>query len=162
MARSRSPSRQTRRAATSCCSPTPAVGRRSDDARLAAIERAGALAVGVDTDAYLDRAARQDPRCLQLLDDAEGLSRQLQREHPGSEYFFPILAGVGKGGALAGAILAQAPPATIGGGVSIDPWSAVDGPRAFCERVATRDDEGEPRNPRCPDLEKSVDRRALS
>jgi type IV secretory pathway VirJ component len=115
-----------------------------DDARLEAIARAGALAIGVDTDAYLDRAARLDPRCLQLLGDAEGLSRQLQRQNPGAKYYFPILAGVGKGGALAEAILAQAPVATIGGAVSIDPWNSVSATREFCPRVPTRDDAGEP------------------
>jgi len=115
----------------------------ADDARLQAIARAGALAVGVDTDAYLDRAARLDPRCLQLLGDAEGLSRQLQREHPGTEYFFPILAGVGRGGALAAAIVAQAPAATIGGAVSVDPWGSVGTARSFCSRVLSREDEGE-------------------
>jgi type IV secretory pathway VirJ component len=111
-----------------------------DDSRLDAIAKAGALAVGVDTDAYLDRAASFDPRCLQLLGDAEGLSRQLQRERPGSEYFFPVLAGVGRGGALVGAILAQAPKATVGAGVSLDPWASVGTERAFCPRVARADD----------------------
>jgi type IV secretory pathway VirJ component len=114
-----------------------------DDARLEAIAHAGALAVGVDTDAYLDRAARLDPRCLQMLGDAEGLSRQLQRQNPGAEYYFPILAGIGKGGALAEAILAQAPAATLGGAVSIDPWNSVGTSRNFCSRVLTRDDAGE-------------------
>jgi type IV secretory pathway VirJ component len=125
----------------------------NDDARLDAIARVGSLVIGVDTDAYLARAARQDPRCLQLLGDAEGLSRQLQRQHPGSEYFFPILAGVGKGGALAGAILAQAPSRTIGGAVSLDPESVVLGaPRDFCPRVATRQDVGERHVFGVPDL----------
>ena len=116
---------------------------RKDDARLEAISRAGALAVGVDTDAYLDRAARLDPRCLQLLGDAEGLSRQLQRQNPGAEYYFPILAGIGKGGALAEAILAQAQVATLGGAVSVDPWNSVGTTREFCHRVLTRDDASE-------------------
>ena len=112
-----------------------------DDARLAAIAKAGALAVGVDTDSYLKRAADSDPRCLQLLGDAEALSRQLQREHPGAEYFFPLLAGTGRGGALVGEILAQAPPATIGGGASLDPWVSVGTERAFCARVSKPSDK---------------------
>ena len=115
----------------------------NDDARLNAIARAGALAVGVDTDAYLDRAARLDARCLQLLGDAEALSRQLQRQYPGTEYYFPILAGVGRGGALAGAIIAQAPVATIAGAISVDPPNSVGATRDFCPRVLTRDDDGE-------------------
>jgi type IV secretory pathway VirJ component len=116
----------------------------ADEAMLQAVARAGSIAVGVDTDGYLDRAERLDPRCLQLLGDAESLSRQLQREYPGTEYYFPILAGIGRGGALAGAILAQAPGATIKGGVAVDPWSSVGVTREFCSRVLTRDDAGEP------------------
>ena len=80
-----------------------------DQARLDAIAGAGAIAVGVDTDAYLARVASSDPRCAQLVGDTEGFSRQLQREHAGAEYFYPIVAGVGKGGAVAGAIIGQAP-----------------------------------------------------
>ncbi len=36
-----------------------------DQARLDAIARAGAITVGVDTDAYLARVASSDPRCAQ-------------------------------------------------------------------------------------------------
>ena len=111
---------------------------------------AGALAVGVDTDVYLARVASKEAPCDQLVGDVEGLSRQLQREHGGAEYFFPILTGVGKGGALAGAILAQTPPATLGGAVSLDPWAVVQTSHGFCTRVPS--DGVEPRHWRVPIL----------
>ena len=111
---------------------------------------AGALAVGVDTDVYLARVASKEAPCDQLVGDAEGLSRQLQREHGGAEYFFPILTGVGKGGALAGAILAQTPPATLGGAVSLDPWAVVQTSHGFCTRFPS--DGVEPRHWRVPIL----------
>ncbi len=124
----------------------------SDQARLAALASAGALAVGVDTDAYLAHIASVPATCDQLVGDTEGLSRRLQREHAGTEYFYPLLVGVGKGGALAGAILAQAPGATLDGAVSIDPWSVLQTSHRFCPRVVTRDDAGERLNFRVPIL----------
>ena len=123
-----------------------------DQARLEALSAAGALTVGVDTDAYLARVASVPAACDQLVGDTEGLSRRLQREHVGAEYFYPLLVGVGKGGALAGAILAQAPAATFGGAVSIDPWSVLETSHGFCPRVVTRDDAGERQTFRVPIL----------
>ncbi len=117
--------------------------KADDQARLDALAGAGALAVGVDTDAYLARVASVPADCDQLVGDTEGLSRRLQREHAGAEYFYPLLVGVGEGGALAGAILAQAPGATLGGAVSVDPWSVLETSHGFCPRVVTRDDAGE-------------------
>jgi type IV secretory pathway VirJ component len=122
----------------------------ADQVRLDSLAGAGALAVGVDTDAYLARVASEVAPCDQLVGDVEGLSRQLQREHGGAEYFFPILTGVGKGGALAGAILAQTPPATLGGAVSLDPWAVVQTSHGFCTRFPS--DGVEPRHWRVPIL----------
>jgi len=123
-----------------------------DQVRLDAIAAAGALAVGVDSDAYLARVAAVDAPCDQLVGDTEGLSRKLQREHAGAEYFFPILAGVGKGGALAAAILAQAPDATLGGAVALDPWSVLQTSHGFCPRVPSREDNSGSRYLQAPVL----------
>jgi type IV secretory pathway VirJ component len=125
---------------------------RDDQARLDAIAAAGALAVGVDTDAYLARVASSDARCAQLIGDTEGFSRRVQRENSGVEYFYPILAGVGKGGAVAGSILAQAPDRTLGGAVSIDPWGVVEVAHGWCPRVASGADSHAPRTFRVPIL----------
>ena len=105
---------------------------RADDAALAALASAGALSVGVDLDAYLARIAATTARCDQLVGDAEGLSRQLQRRDGGGQYFFPILAGSGAGGMLAAATLAQAPVNTLAGAVSIDPQPWLPGARPLC------------------------------
>ena len=122
----------------------------ADQVRLDSLAGAGALAVGVDTDVYLARVASKEAPCDQLVGDVEGLSRQLQREHGGAEYFFPILTGVGEGGALAGAIMAQTPPATLGGAVSLDPWAVVQTSHGFCTRFPS--DGVEPRHWRVPIL----------
>jgi type IV secretory pathway VirJ component len=128
-------------------------GWTSDDqARLDAIAAVGAIAVGVDTDAYLARVASSDPRCAQLVGDTEGFSRQIQREHAGAEYFYPIVAGVGKGGAVAGAIIGQAPDRTLGGAVSIDPWGVLGAAHGWCPRVASEGESQAPRTFRVPIL----------
>ena len=109
---------------------------------LEGLARQGALAVGVDTDAYLARVASVPADCDQLVGDVEGLSRQLQREHAGAEYYFPILAGIGEGGALAGAILAQSPVNTVDGAVSLDPRGTIQTKHRFCPRVSSTSDGG--------------------
>ncbi len=93
----------------------------ADQAVLDALAGQGVLAVGVDTDAYLARLAGTGKPCDQLVGDAEALSRQLQHERGGDTYAFPILAGIGAGGTLARAILAQAPGHTLAGAAALDP-----------------------------------------
>lgn len=104
----------------------------ADQTTLDALGKNGALAVGVDTKLYLDRIADGDRPCDNLVGDVEALSRQLQRTHGGLEYHFPILAGAGEGGTLAGAILAQAPVNTLAGAVSLDPSIGLSGKRPVC------------------------------
>jgi type IV secretory pathway VirJ component len=102
------------------------------DADIAFLTKVGALVVGVDTKAYFANILRSGKPCDQLVGDAEALSRQLQRLHPGSEYFFPILAGLGQGGTLAYAVLAQAPNNTFSGAVSLDPAPEISGIPPLC------------------------------
>ena len=97
----------------------------SDDTA-AALARDGALVVGVDLPDYLARLdALSGEACHDVVGDIESISRQVQRERGNTRYLTPIVAGIGEGGALAAAILAQAPAATIAGAVSYDPTVAV-------------------------------------
>lgn len=115
----------------------------TDQATLEALGKNGALAVGVDTKIYLDRIANGDRPCDSLVGDVESLSRQLQREHSGLEYHFPILAGVGEGGTLAGAVLSQAPVNMLAGAISLDPSLGLKGNRPICAgQPATHGDGG--------------------
>lgn len=104
----------------------------ANQAALAALGRQGALAVGVNTKTYLARLSAEKEPCHNLVGDVEILSRRLQREHSGLQYHFPILAGVGAGGTLAGAILAQAPVNTVAGAVSVDPSVVLPSERPLC------------------------------
>lgn len=104
----------------------------ADQATLEKIARLGALAVGVDMTAYVGKIAGDGLGCDKLVADVELLSRQLEREHSGSDYYFPILAGVGEGGTLAARILSQAPGRTIAGAVSVNPGGAVHSGGPLC------------------------------
>jgi len=99
--------------------------KEEDQRALDALAAQGSLAVGVDLDTYLSNVVplpRPGVRpCSDLVGDVEGLSQKLQRGRVGDNYHFPILVGMGAGGALAQLILAGSPPHTIAGAVTIDP-----------------------------------------
>ena len=111
-----------------------------DRTRLEAIADAGAIAVGVNTMTYLRNLSHAEPGCLLLFRDAETLGRQLQREHPTTQYRVPIVAGEGIGGALASRIVAQSPLQTVGGAVAVDPSTTLPLDREICTRPLEADD----------------------
>jgi type IV secretory pathway VirJ component len=100
----------------------------SDDDAAQALAHEGALVIGVNTAAYLTRASksRKDRDHLYLVGDAFDANELAQRQAGISTYLTPTLAGIGEGGTLAELMLAQAPPATIAGAVSIDPTATID------------------------------------
>ena len=103
-----------------------------DNAVAAKLSAEGALVVEVDTDRYLAKLNSLPDKCFNLGGDIEGLSRHLQHDRAYPTYRSPILAGVGVGGALAEAALAQVPSATYAGTVSLDPAVAVPTVRPLC------------------------------
>jgi type IV secretory pathway VirJ component len=109
-----------------------AVGWTSaDDKAARALSRGAAMVVGVDTKTYLQNLSRGSEPRYYLVADVEAVSQQLERKLGNSNYETPILAGIGEGGVLAELILAQAPPHTIAGAVSIDPTASVATDRPF-------------------------------
>jgi phosphatidylglycerol lysyltransferase len=108
----------------------------SDDTA-AALARDGALVVGVDLPAYLQRLQPlAGQTCHNVVGDIESISRQIQRERGSTSYRTPIVAGIGEGGALAAIILAQAPAATIAGAVSYDPTISVHSRIPLCSATS--------------------------
>lgn len=103
----------------------------SDDAA-AAMARDGALVLGVDLPGYLRRLEAHREACHQVVGDIESISRRIQRERGNASYQTPIVAGVGEGGTLAAAILANAPAATIAGAIAYDPTVSVRGTVPLC------------------------------
>ena len=85
----------------------------------------GAVVVGVDLPSYQRGLAASGDGCHYVLSEVEDLSKRLQRERGFAGYQPPILAGIGAGGTLAYAALAQSPAATVSGAVSVDPAPAL-------------------------------------
>lgn len=85
----------------------------------------GVASLLVDLSAYLPRLAASDDGCHYLVSEVEELSKREQHALGSEGYRSPILAGVGQGGTLAYAALAQAPAATLGGAVALDPAPAL-------------------------------------
>ncbi|MBU8896431.1 virulence factor family protein [Corallococcus sp. M34] len=91
----------------------------------------GALVLGVDVNAYL-RTVEKSKRCAYPAGDLEVLSQGYQQHAALPEYLHPIVVGEGPGAAVAYAALAQAPPGTFRGAVSIDFASDLETSAAFC------------------------------
>jgi type IV secretory pathway VirJ component len=98
----------------------------------------GAAVVGVDLAEYERGLRKSDDGCHYLLSEIEDLSQRLQRELHSGRYRTPILAGLGAGGTLSYAALAQSPAATVAGAVSVDPAKALHTKVALCEGAPAR------------------------
>ncbi|MGD9763536.1 MAG: virulence factor family protein [Candidatus Binatia bacterium] len=95
------------------------------DADGRALAAGGAAVVGIDLRSYLRGLAASDDGCHYLISEVEDLSKRVQRDLGAPSYHAPILSGVGVGGTLAYAALAQSPAATVAGAVSVDPAPAL-------------------------------------
>ncbi|WP_454851427.1 virulence factor family protein [Rhizobium binxianense] len=100
----------------------------------------GAVVIGVDFPSYIDALSKYDVSlndgCIYLVSDIESLSQQVQRAAGNSAYYLPIVAGIGEGGALALAIAAQTPDATIGQTLAVDPAAGIPLTKELCTPAA--------------------------
>ncbi|MBD9648508.1 virulence factor family protein [Ensifer sp. PDNC004] len=90
------------------------------------------VVIGIDLKAYLASLAKDDGDCIYMVSDIESLSQQVQRAVGTDAYQLPVVAGVGAGGALALAIAAQTPPATIGQTLAVDPEEGIALEKQLC------------------------------
>jgi type IV secretory pathway VirJ component len=88
-----------------------------------ALESMGAVVVGADIRAYLASlgAAAQRPGapCQMIAADFEALSHQVQKEIGMRDYHVPVLIGYSSGATVVYAALAQSPPGTYAGALSL-------------------------------------------
>lgn len=78
------------------------------------------LVAGLDITAYLKNLQAATATCSYPAADFEGLSQYLQKRYNYPDYVQPVLAGYSSGATLVYAALAQAPPNTFRGGISLD------------------------------------------
>lgn len=96
----------------------------------------GTLVIGIDYPSFLDSLNKYDVSkndgCIYMVSDIESLSQQIQRSIADSTYQLPIIAGVGDGAAMALAIAAQTPDATVAGTLAIDPKPGIALKQELC------------------------------
>lgn len=77
------------------------------------------LVVGIDIRTYLKNLDHAQGACSYPASDFEALSQAIQKKLSYPRYVTPVLVGYSSGATLVYAILAQAPPTTFAGGVSL-------------------------------------------
>lgn len=96
------------------------------------VARMDALVVGVDIRRYLGALGATKDRCSYPAADFEALSQWLQRKLAFPKYTEPVLLGYSSGATLVYAALAQAPPNTFRGAMSLGFCPAIRASRSFC------------------------------
>lgn len=104
----------------------------SDQTEAERLQANGAIVLGIDTPKYIASLAEDKGDCIYTVSDIEALGHQLQRKAGNSNLLPPVVAGRGEGGALALAILAQTPKATIGQTLALDPEAGIPLTKQFC------------------------------
>ena len=110
----------------------------ADEERAKALVAKGAAVVGIDFKEYLKALEADDDECIYMISDIESLSQQIQRTAGTSSYRQPILTGIGKGGTLALAMIAQSPVSTIRDAIAVDPKAGLPLEKILCT-PATKD-----------------------
>ncbi len=93
----------------------------------------GALVVGVDIVHYLKELAAARDACLYPAADFEALSQFVQKKLDFPTYVVPVLIGYSSGATLVYATLAQAPPNTFRGAVSLGFCPDFPTAKPFCK-----------------------------
>jgi type IV secretory pathway VirJ component len=87
---------------------------------------------GIDLRVYLRDMAATHGRCAYCAADFEGLSHSAEKRMGLSDYRVPALIGEAAGGTLAYAVLAQSPPGTFAGAVSLGFCPQLRAPKPLC------------------------------
>ena len=103
-----------------------------EDRQAAALVDKGAAVIGIDFPAYLKALQADDGDCVYMISDIEALAQQVQRATGATRYSPPIVAGIGEGGALALAMIAQSPAATLGEAIAVDPTAGIPLEKVLC------------------------------
>lgn len=77
------------------------------------------MVVGIDITHYIRQLNAGKAKCTYPAAHFEGLSQYLQKKYNFSHYTLPVLAGYSSGATLVYATLAQSPPNTFAGGLSL-------------------------------------------
>lgn len=114
----------------------------AEEKQAQALMEKGAVVIGIDFPSYMTSLAKDPQDCIYMISDIESLAQQVQRSLGNSSYHRPILAGIGAGGGLVLAMIAQSPPATIDEAIAVDPVASVPLTRQLCTPAVKTPVEG--------------------
>lgn len=97
------------------------------------LAKTGALVVGIDIVRYEKQLAASTEPCLYPAADFEALSQYVQKKLEFPAYRLPVLVGYSSGATLVYAVLAQAPPNTFQGAISLGFCPDFPRTRPFCK-----------------------------
>lgn len=106
-----------------------------------------ALLIGVDVETYRAQSAKTRGGCVYAAADLEGLSKYVQLKLGLPRYQPPVLVGYSSGASLAYAALAQAPPNTFRGALSLGFCPSLEFPRPLCKGAGFAAHAGPRRGP---------------
>lgn len=90
------------------------------------------VVLGFDMALAAKRMASDKQNCATIIGEIENVSHTVQRQLGAPAYHFPVLAGIGDGGAVALAVGAQTAAATIERVEAVDPSATPPLPRPLC------------------------------
>ncbi len=99
-----------------------------------------ALVVGIDITQYLKVISGTTGKCSYPAADFENLSKYIQKKLGFEHYHTPILVGYSSGATLVYTLLAQAPPNTFGGAISMGFCRDLPLKKPFCPGYALKSD----------------------
>jgi type IV secretory pathway VirJ component len=106
----------------------------------------GTLVAGVDSSDLFEELEKDGGKCVFPVGDLENLSHFVQAYYKVPTYFTPILIGHSAGASLAYAALAQAPPGTFTGALSLSFCADLDLHKPLCKAAnldyTSRADDG--------------------
>lgn len=114
----------------------------AENAAAARLQEKGVITLGIDLPQWLGNLERQKRDCAYTVSDLESVSRQLQRQLGIEQYLTPAVAGWEAGGAMAAAIAAQSPAATLSATHSINPAPLITLAKPLCTPAEKRLLEG--------------------
>jgi len=101
-----------------------------------------AVVAGINLPRFLQRLAATKETCSYPAADVEGLSKLIQKKLGFTSYEAPVLVGYSSGATLVYALLAQAPPNTFRGAISMGFCPDLPLKRPFCEGHGLKGEPG--------------------
>ncbi len=91
------------------------------------------LVLTVDLEKWRKELDQDTGDCTYFVSDLEGVAKEAQRVISVDTYMHPVVIGIGEGGVMAYASVADAPAATLAGAVTIDPSIGLKTKLPSCE-----------------------------